>query len=440
MIFLYIYIQVIHYLHKDCLLFVIMDVYINEFKTYDFSYQHNIINELKCFLFQNNNKTNKRYMDRILMCVNNKSSEDELKILFAKLCNIYNKKVKKYVNVLTSSKTSKLAKYLLNMSNVSVMCKCGNVKIFLDKCVNCFNFECDYNNLKCNVNKLFVFDDVNKFKKEFIVLKEYCMIYSSNISKITCDYKKSCNANEITSVNNIKNVYGLNFINVVKYVEILYDDELNFNRTGEKLMLENCYDLLLMPKHNVKYKYNDVSHNINTYLENYCKLKQLENMTHVARKMCDYVKYVLYNNDKPKPHTFLDCKHTNVSIEFKFCFDLMKNDKYLQYVKQIIIHPYVFGRLMADCFLLLFVNDHVIKLHVEFDDYTNYDKLTGGHSIKQRKLHDVVKDVYCLLTGCSLIRLKCTENIFDLFDDMIEKKQYPYYRFYDGYLKNKIIL
>lgn len=401
--------------------------YIKQFLTYDLNYQHRIVKKLK---YNNTDEMNNNIAKEICKYV----PDNEITQLTKKLCKIYNKKVNKYISIMSNDNTSKLSTYLLNIANLDIGCeKCTKCKIFLNHCANCFDYVNHLDKFKCTISNLFdTEEDKYKLEKEFVILKEYCVMCREEFVKNQYNYDKSINF--IFD----KDVYDLILNkNSIKYLRIVLDKNKYVNEKGLLLIKTGCYDLINVPKQYVGTKYVDKSNDIVIYLDNYCKCKQMENMIEISRKLCFYMKHIYYGGTNCI-NSFIKCKNVHISIEFKFCFELMSNLKYSQYVKQLKLHPYVCFNLMSDCFLLLHIDEHVVRLHIEFDDYANYKTLTGGHSCQKRKLHDVVKDTYCLTMGLSLIRLKCTENIFDLLDEMIRCKCYPYYRFYDGYLDNKI--
>jgi pentatricopeptide repeat protein len=361
------------------------------------------------------------------------AKKHELKHIIKKLTKKYNKTVNKYVEVMTNENTSKLTTYLLDIVNIDLNCdNCDNrCKIFLNYCATCYNYQMNHDGFKNNIeNLLYLEYDKNKLQLEFYIFYQYCLMLLLSIKKDLFTYEKQlCTFSCINS-------FGVNFKNVYKYGKIVLNDEMTTNEKAQILLNEKCYELFNLPMKYIDCTYVDLSKDVKNYMDNYCKQKQLENMWNISKKLRDYMRHIMYGGTT-EIIKFIKCKNVEISKEFKFCYKLINNKKYEQYVKQLKLHPMLCNSLISDCFLLLDIDGFVVRLYIEFDEYS-YDTLAGGHSCLKRKLHDVVKDVYCLIFGFSLIRLKNTEDIFKLLDEMIERKCYPYYRFYDGYLGNKI--
>ena len=137
-------------------------------------------------------------------------------------------------------------------------------------------------------------------------------------------------------------------------------------------------------------------------------------------------------------------RYKSPSVSTCFLYNLLKNKNILKKVCQIKCEPNILvmgkaGLLRLDFFMLIDVNNTLVPLFLEFDDYTNSETLSGGHSDPNRKIRDILKDVYCWILRISLIRLKYNENIFDILEkNVLNNTNFPIYKFYDSYFDNKI--
>lgn len=398
--------------------------------------QHEAINDIKIKL----KSTEKYYCKNKIAIHICGEHEGNLKYVLNKLIKHYNKKVNKFIKIMTNENSSKLIKYLLNIANTDINClKCdARCKIFTNYCCYCFNYKEHYDEIKSKIFELFLIEeDKSRFEMEFMIFYQYCFMLRNEIFKFYDTYrKKKCITNIVFSFCK-EDVFKVHeFIKILLY-DVSDGDILSTNQKAQMLLDKKCYELFKLPRKYIKSDYVDMSSEISKYLDGYCKFKHIENILNLSRNLRSYIVHI-NNNGRQDLFKFIHCKNISLPKEFWFCFELMENNKYFRYVKQLFLHPVLCCNLVSDCFVLLDIDGYVVKLYIEFDDYVNYDKLTGGHACLERKLHDVVKDMHCLCFGFSLIRLKNTEDIFCLLDEMIEKKCYPYYRFYDGYLDNKV--
>lgn len=130
----------------------------------------------------------------------------------------------------------------------------------------------------------------------------------------------------------------------------------------------------------------------------------------------------------------------SISIpEITFLYDILKNKDILDKIKWIIREPYVpiianVSEMKLDFTLVINIDNSNKIIHIEIDDYHDYEKLTGGHADIRRTINDILKDIYCLFTHTSLIRITNKENAIKILNIYATNKTiFTLYRFYPNY-------
>jgi hypothetical protein len=403
------------------------DDFVKEFEKYEINIQEHIIKYFDSGS-QLNKKLNLTYMySKYIENVQNILSNDDIKILVKKIKKIYKKKVKYYVHILTNENRSELIKYLLNITDSQTYCKiCGKNRIYFEYCMFCCDQVKCKEDMTTTIFKLYD-DELNKerIEEELIVLYKYCNTLHTGILNTLNIYE-----NKLFRVFTLMRSLPQQQITEMfkDGLAILVNKDISNIEKANIFIDKKYHEVMLTPKKQITYTYEDDTFDVEDYIFKHIQRRHNENVI----KLVPQLKWELRDN-----RGTISCKIIKMSIELKFLYDLLDNKNILSYVKQIKLQPRMPTGLCTDCFLLMKINDNIVPLYIEFDDYNDNDTLSGGHNTKGRIATDIMKDMCCWIFECSLIRLKYNEDVFELINNMIAINSFPYYRFYGRYFDKK---
>ena len=305
---------------------------------------------------------------------------------------------------------------------------CGKLRYFFEMCVFCKNndFIKELKKLAFDENNAII-GKLKKIKCEIIAKEKANNNY---IKKFNESSMKICLMNAFTTCpDNIKK-------NMVIFLQI-YLDKTKSNIEKSKNYIELNYRKLFDCEH------YDVAQNcpsasteeIKTYIASVIKREHIKTslmyLTHMIRcKNTDFTHMKHYQHKS--------------TYEIKFMYNIYYNDQLLSKIKWFICEhktPMIanYGHMRIDFLFVFDLNGSARFVHLEIDDYYDYEKLLGGHGTPKRIIRDVLKDVYCWMCCNSLIRITNKEDAIDALNTYITNaKSFPVYRFYKNYFNNKM--
>jgi hypothetical protein len=328
---------------------------------------------------------------------------------------------------INNSKYSQFTCLLYDFINCDIPCKiCNNTKIVLGCCIFCVENKNMLNNLKITIPEEIMISDARRLVKICQLKKTYVD------NKIFNYHSKLLDLKDLS----LKNIPQECKYQIVKYIITITDLKLEHRDMINKLINDGYCNLFgddaKLYKRNLIA--NDLTYNVKEYVELLIKRNHLE-------YSIDYLRMFMFSNKK-------DFKFgiKKYSINIRFLYNLLKSDIF-PFVCQLKSEYFIpnfrrdsKGDLAVDIFIVFNVDGHKVPIFIEFDDFYNLEKLSGGHADPDRRSTDIMKDMYCRIYYISLIRVKYDEDIIEILRNVINNKKFPVYRFYKDYFKNKKIL
>lgn len=306
--------------------------------------------------------------------------------------------------------------FLEDCINDDNMCYiCGSIRYFPDTCIYCENdnFINNLKKLELNENNLIYLKNTQKSIKERIrILRKYIV----NHNKLSTNLQQT-------------SLFPGNS-QLSKFAEI-YSDKTKSN--AEKALYfaqQNYYTLF-------EQKYDDIEIN-HVKTTNY-KIKEYITTT-IKKEHLSIINLYINHLIQNKNTDIKKITRGSVSIaEITFLYEILKNEHMLNNIIWITHEQKIpiiakIDKMRLDFRLVININNSHKIIHLEIDDYDNYEIMTGGHRTIKRTIGDVLKDMYCLFTHTSLIRTTNNENTADILNQYITNNAtFPLYRFYANY-------
>lgn len=299
---------------------------------------------------------------------------------------------------------------------------CEKMRYFFDKCVFCKN-----NDFIKNL-KIFSLGEKNDVVKKLKKLKINKLNDEKENNKILSEYSKFKKFNINEPMNDTKK----------SLMKICHNNTISiFEKANMCIQQKYCNLFESVIDENIQECPTTTIENIKQYITALIKHEHIKSsIMHLT-----YFLEVIHTKNIQTP--CMKEYRQKSKYEIKFLYNLYCNNQILNKLKWFICEyespMLVTKQNMRFDFTFVFDISEVNRIvHLEIDDYCDYEKLTGGHGTQKRIIRDILKDTYCWAHNNSLIRITNMENPIDaLYTFVLNTTSFPMYRFYDNYFNNK---